>query len=339
MYKPHSRGRTVGTPQDLLIDDAFVDLAPMVHRRLVLKCEGFNFAGSVKVKSALRMVNDFEDAGLLRPGSAFVESSSGSLGVALSMIAANRGYRFTCVTDSRCNERNVRMMEAYGAEVVVISEPHPVEGLLGSRIRYIQQMCRSTPEILWLNQYANDSNWLAHYETTGPAVARAFPDLEFLFIGAGTTGTLTGCARYLKSIGHPARIVAVDSVGSVTFGGPSGPRHIPGLGTGRRPEIVDESVVDEVLMVPEREAIRMCRFLAKKGYLLGGSTGTVVAGAMQRLSAERDDVQALGIAADLGERYLDSVYDDAWVHARFGEIGEFDPNAENLSATAAGDAN
>lgn len=211
-----------------------------------------------------------------------------------------------------------------------------MEGLLGSRIRYIQQTCRSAPEILWLNQYANDSNWLAHYETTGPAVARAFPDLEFLFIGTGTAGTLTGCARYLKSIGHPARIVAVDSIGSVTFGGPSGPRHIPGLGTGRRPEIVDESVVDEVIMVPEREAIRMCRFLAKNGCLLGGSTGTVVAGALQRLSAARDDAQALGVAADLGERYLDSVYDDDWVHARFGEIGEFDPDSENFSADAGG---
>lgn len=335
MHRSYSRGRTVGAPQDLLIDDAFVDLSPMVRRRLTLKCEGFNFAGSVKAKSALWMVNDSEDAGLLRPGSAFVESSSGSLGVALSMIAANRGYRFTCVTDSRCNERNVRLMEAYGAEVVVIAEPHPVEGLLGSRIRYIQELCRGDPGILWLNQYANDSNWRAHYQTTGPAVAGAFPDLDFLFIGAGTTGTLTGCARYLKSIGHPARIVAVDSVGSVTFGGLSGPRYIPGLGTGRRPEIVDESVVDEILLVSEREAIRMCRFLAKKGCLLGGSTGAVVAGAWQRLSAERDHVQALGIAADLGERYLDSVYDDEWVRTRFGEIGEFDPDEENM---AAGDA-
>ncbi|GHF69502.1 2,3-diaminopropionate biosynthesis protein SbnA [Streptomyces mashuensis] len=313
-----------------------MDLTPSFRKRFFLKCEGFNFAGSVKAKAALSMISAAEEEGLLRPGSTIVESSSGSLGVALAALAAERGYRFVCVTDTRCTERHLRMMRSYGAEVVVISEPDPVEGLLGARIRHVHELCRQDPGALWLNQYANDNNWRAHFHTTGPAIVRAFPDLDYLFIGAGTTGTLTGTGRYLKHIGHPARIVAVDSVGSVTFGGPPGTRHIPGLGTGRRPEIVDESVVDEVLMVPEQEAVRMCRALARRGYLLGGSTGTVLAGAWQRLADAGPTALSVGISPDLGERYLDSVYDDVWVRARFGDITDDDPLAPAPAGTLVG---
>lgn len=313
--------RWVTGPQDLLIDDVYVDLQPVFGRHLALKCEGFNFVGSVKNKAAASMVAAAEARGVLRPGSVIVESSSGSLGVALSAIAAHRGYRFVCVTDLRCNERTLRLMEALGAEVVVISEPDASGGYLASRIRHVRELCAATPGMVWLNQYANEHNWRVHYNTTGPAILAAFPALDFLFIGAGTTGTLTGCARFLRDQGHPARIIAVDTVGSVTFGGAPGPRYIPGLGTSERPQIVDESVVDEVVMVPEAEAVRMCRALAGHGFLFGGSTGTVLAGAWDRLRGEPGHAQTVAIAPDFGERYLDSVYDDAWVREHFGDIG------------------
>ncbi|MFH8658341.1 2,3-diaminopropionate biosynthesis protein SbnA [Streptomyces afghaniensis] len=309
--------RLIASPSEYIPDGIYLDLSQSLGRRVHLKCEGLNLTGSVKIKAAAEMVDAAERSALLQPGGRIVESSSGSLGVALAMISADRGYDFTCVTDNRCNERNLRLMRVYGADVVVIEEPDPVEGLLGARLRYVADLCAREPDVLWLNQYANDSNWLAHYKTTGPSIARACPDAEMVFIGAGTTGTLTGCARYLKQVGHPAKIIAVDSVGSVTFGGPPGPRHIPGLGTGRRPEIVDESVIDEIIMVPEVDTIRMCRTMAGRGYLFGGSTGTVLAGMMHRLSMERADMPVVAISPDLGERYLDSIYDDEWVKDRF----------------------
>lgn len=309
--------RSIASPSEYVPDGIYLDLSQVLDRRVHLKCEGLNLAGSVKIKAAAEMVDSAERSGLLQPGGRMVESSSGSLGVALAMIAADRGYGFICVTDNRCNERNLRLMRVYGADVVVIDEPDPVEGLLGARIRYVADLCAREPDVLWLNQYANDSNWLAHYKTTGPSIAKAHPDAEMVFIGAGTTGTLTGCARYLKQVGHPAKIVAIDSVGSVTFGEPPGPRHIPGIGTGRRPEIVDESVIDEIIMVPEVDTIRMCRTMAGRGYLFGGSTGTVLAGMMHRISTERVDMPVVAISPDLGERYLDSIYDDEWVKDRF----------------------
>ena len=133
------------------------------------------------------------------------------------------------------------MMQAFGSQVHVITEPDPVGGFLGARINYVQALCASDDRYVWLNQYSNPQNWKAHYRKTAPAIARQFPQLDVLFVGAGTCGTLMGCARYFREWHRPVRVVAVDSVGSVTFGGPPGRRMIPGLGTSVRPPMLDES--------------------------------------------------------------------------------------------------
>ena len=254
------------------------------------------------------------------PGSMLVESSSGNLGVALSMIAASKGYGFVCVTDSRCNPATRRLMEALGSEVHVISEPDPVGGLLGARINHVRALCASDERYVWLNQYTNPGNWQAHYRTTAPQIAREFPELDVLFVGAGTTGTLMGCARYFREWQRPVWVVAVDSVGSVTFGGAPGRRMIPGLGTSIRPGLLDESFIDEVILVEEADTLRACHRLARRGFLFGGSTGTVVSGALDWL--ERHDpleLTAVAIAPDLGERYLETVYQPDWIRDVYGE--------------------
>ena len=220
----------VTSPYGYNEDQLYVDLRPTLGHPLFLKCEGFNFAGSIKLKAAMEMVEAAERRGILKPDSVLVESSSGNLGVALSMIAASKGYRFVCVTDRRCNLTTRLMMEALGARVHVIDEPDPVGGLVGARINYVRAMCAADDRCVWLNQYSNPNNWMAHFRRTAPAIARQFPGLDVLFVGAGTTGTLMGCARYFREWHRPVRIVAVDTVGSVTFGTPPGPRMIPGLG-------------------------------------------------------------------------------------------------------------
>jgi N-(2-amino-2-carboxyethyl)-L-glutamate synthase len=210
----------VSAPQDFHEEDLYVDLRSIVGQSLYLKCEGFNFTGSIKLKAAVEMVEAAERSGALTPQSVLVESSSGNLGVALGMIAASKGYRFLCVTDSRCNPSTRRLMEALGAQVHVIHKPAPGAdgGLLGARLAFIRSLCGSDRRYVWLNQYTNPGNWQAHYRKTAPAIVREFPELDVLFVGAGTTGTLMGCARYLREWHRPVRIVAVDSVGSVTFG-------------------------------------------------------------------------------------------------------------------------
>jgi N-(2-amino-2-carboxyethyl)-L-glutamate synthase len=266
------------------------------------------------------MVEAAERNGVLKPDSILIESSSGNLGVALSMIAASKRYEFLCVTDSRCNLATRRVMEALGSQVHIITQPDPISGFLGARIEYVRALCASDDRYVCLDQYNNPQNWKAHYRTTAPAIARQFPQLDVLFVGAGTTGTLMGCARYFRARHSPVRIVAVDSFGSVTFGGEPGRRMIPGLGTSVRPPLLDESYVDEVVRVEEADAIRVCHRLARSGFLFGGSTGTIVSGAVGWLSHhDARDLTTVAIAPDLGERYLDTVYHINWLHDLYGE--------------------
>jgi 2,3-diaminopropionate biosynthesis protein SbnA len=284
-----------------------------------IKCEALNVAGSIKLKPALRMITDFEKSGRIAPGGSLVESSSGNLGVAISMVAAARGYRFTCITDPNASEENMKIMRAVGANVIVVRDKDPNGGYLGSRIALIKKMCEDDPELVWVNQYANDGNWRAHYETTAPEILKEFPRVDYLFIGAGTCGTLMGCARYFRDHSPATRVVAVDAEGSVTFGAKPGTRRVPGLGTSRTPEIVDRNLIGSVVHVAEVDTIRMCRALAKRGLLIGGSTGTVLAG-VERWKAEiRSSDVVVMIMPDLGFRYVDTIYNDDWVQRHYGK--------------------
>ncbi|MFJ3927481.1 2,3-diaminopropionate biosynthesis protein SbnA [Streptomyces sp. NPDC090022] len=315
----------ISSPHEFNVEDLYIDLRRVNDTPLYLKCEGFNFAGSIKLKAAAEMLDAAEAGGLIGPDSVLVESSSGNLGVALAIIAADRGYRFICVTDPRCNPTTLRLMRSLGADVRVVSKQDANLGYLHSRIQYVRDLCARDDRHVWLNQYANPNNWRAHYEHTAPEIERSFPGLEVLFVGAGTTGTLMGCARYFKERRRPVTIVAVDAVGSVTFGGAPERRVVPGLGTSTRPELVDESWIDDVVHVSEVDTIRVCHSLAARGFLLGGSTGTVVSGASRWLGEKYpgEDPVAVAISPDLGERYLTSVYDEGWLREHFGQANLF----------------
>ena len=309
----------ISAPHEYHEEDLYVDLAEVVGTKLYLKCEGLNFAGSIKLKTARSLVETAEDSGVLGPGGIIVESSSGNLGVALSIIAASKGYGFLCVTDPRCNDTARQLMGALGAEVHTVHEPAADGGYLGARLRYVEELCALDSRYVWLNQYTSPANADAHYRWTAPAIAGRFADLDVLFVGAGTTGTLMGCARYFKEHRPEVTVVAVDTVGSVSFGGPARPRMIPGLGAGVRPPLLDVSWVDDVIHVDEADTVRACHRMAGSGFLFGGSTGTVISGATRWLAQDgRPRLVAVAIAPDLGERYLDSVYRPDWVEKTYG---------------------
>lgn len=311
----------ISAPHELLESDIYIDLRPVFGRDLYLKCEGFNFGGSVKMRAAVGMVRAAEREGRVGPDTVLVESSSGNLGIALSVVAASKGLRFICVTDARCNEVTVNTMRVLGAEVVVVQEPLADGGLLGARLEVVRRLCAEDPRRLWLNQYANEANWGAHYDLTAPEIAKRFPDLDVLFLGVGTGGTAMGCVRYFNDLSSPTRVVAIDAAGSVTFGRPPRVRHIPGLGSGVRPPLVRPELVDDVVHVEEVDTIRACRTMSARGFLLGGSTGTVLSGALAWLERHDPDrrLKSVAISPDLGERYIDTIYNDAWVLDRFGE--------------------
>jgi cysteine synthase A len=311
----------ISAAHELIESDVYVDLYPVTGRRLYVKCEGFNFGGSVKLRAALSMVSAAERDGLINEDSVLVESSSGNLGVALSVVAAGKGLRFVCVTDPRCNEATLKAMKALGAEVVMVGEPHPEGGFLRARKDRVRALCAGNPQALWLNQYVNEAHWKAHYETTAPGIAKHFPGLDVLFVGVGTGGTVMGCARWFRDNAASTRIVGVDAVGSVTFGQTPAPRFVPGLGAAEPPPLVDRALIDDVVHVAETDTIGTCRMLSRHGYLFGGSSGTVLAGALDWLDRHDPDgrLTTMTIAPDLGDRYLDTVYNDAWVSEHVGE--------------------
>jgi len=300
---------------ELIRDDDFMHVRDVAGlNRFYIKVEGFNPGGSIKMKTARSLIEAAERA-LARTGDLrLIESTSGNLGVALAVICAAKNYRLTCVTDPNSSAVAVAAMRTIGAEVVVVRRRDKQGGFLGSRIAYIRQRLADDPGLYWPNQYANPSNAAAHERATGPAVLAAFPTVNYLFVGVGTGGTLMGCVNCFRRHSPSTRIIAVDAVGSVSFGSDPATRHVPGLGTSRPPELLDRQAPDEVLLIPEWETVRECRWLARHtGLLGGGSTGTVLAAVRRHASSIAPDETVVAIAPDLGERYLNSVYDDGWV--------------------------
>ncbi|MFI0811917.1 2,3-diaminopropionate biosynthesis protein SbnA [Streptomyces echinatus] len=284
-----------------------------------LKLEGLNPAGSIKLKAARAMVENAEADGVLKRGARLIESTSGNLGMALASVCAAKGFHLMVITDPNANEHSIRFMRAMGAHVTVVTEQDAGGGFLQTRIRLLHRLLAEDPSLVWLNQYTNPANPGAHRDGTAVEIFRGFGEPDWLFIGTGTGGTLMGCVEYVRDTRAATRVVAVDTVGSVTFGGPPGRRWIPGLGASRRPEIfIDDGSFDKVL-VKERDTVLMCRHVARTyGLLLGGSTGTVLAAVRSMRDAIAPGATVLAISPDLGDRYLNTVYDDDWVYDRFG---------------------
>ncbi|WP_449432241.1 2,3-diaminopropionate biosynthesis protein SbnA [Pseudomonas putida] len=320
----------ISSPADLVFDDVFLELRDVLPQTPVfVKLEGFSLSGSIKLKPALRMVERLELEGRLGHGKALVESSSGNLGLALAMVCASKGYPFICISDPNISPQTAKLIRAYGARLLIVEQRDRNGGFLGSRIALIEQLLEDDPNLVWTNQYSNINNVEAHMLSTGPAILRQFPQPDLVFIGAGTTGTLAGVSRYLREHSPHTQVVAVDSLGSVTFGHPAGPRHIPGLGTSQAPEIRRHCCHDQLLMVPEEQAVTMCQHLARRGVLLGGSSGTVLAGVRSHAQHIAANACVVAIAPDLGDRYVDTLYNPEWVHRHFPRL-----HASQLSAAA-----
>ncbi|MEP2783236.1 MAG: 2,3-diaminopropionate biosynthesis protein SbnA [Pseudoruegeria sp.] len=304
---------------DLISDDAYWRINLVKDVTTFVKFEGLNPAGSIKLKPALRMLQGLEETGKLRPGGKVIESSSGNLGIALAMVCVRLGYHFTCVVDLNTPQDSINMIKALGADIVLIEHPDSNGGYLTNRINYIKEQIRVDPSFVWTNQYANPDNPGAHENQTARAIHSKHPDLDYLFVGAGTTGTLMGCGAYFKKRNLPVKVIGVDVLGSVTFDSAPAKRRIPGLGTSRRPEICDNDLVDDVIWVSENATILNCRWFAQYyGLPLGGSSGSVMAGIQQYAPNIPAGTKVVFISPDRGDKYVDTIYNDDWVQQHYG---------------------
>jgi 2,3-diaminopropionate biosynthesis protein SbnA len=290
---------------------------------LFAKLEGFNPGGSAKDRPALAILEHGLETGAIRPGTVLIESSSGNMGIGLAQACRYYGLRFICVVDPRTAPTNLRMLQAYGAEVDYVAEPDPVTGdFLQARLDRVQVLLATIDDSLWTNQYANRVNAQSHYRTTIREVVDGLAGrFDFLFVAVSTCGTIRGCAEYLREVGHPAKVVAVDAVGSVIFGGKRGKRLIPGLGAGVRPALCEPALVDECVAVTDADCIVGCRLLVQREAILaGGSSGGVVMAVEKMRERIPDGSTCVAILPDRGERYLETVFDDGWVERSCGAI-------------------
>ena len=306
----------IESPLELIFRDLFYRLpAFAASHDVFLKLEGFNVTGSIKIKAATELVEDLERKGVARPHeTVLVESSSGNLGLALSLVCAIKGYEFICVTDPNANRSAIRGIELYGGKVIVVEERDPANGYLGSRLKRIAKILKSDPNAIWLNQYANRANKNAHAKQTGEEIAREFSRVDWIFVGTGTTGTLSGVSERLRRKFPKIKVIAVEPVGSVTFGGAPATRSIPGIGTSVRPKLADLAKPDRIVEVSESKTVDACLSFVRDYHLLvGGSSGTVLAAVKQLAEEFQPGDVIVAISPDLGEKYLDTVYDPIWV--------------------------
>ena len=275
-----------------------------LKQNIIAKLEAFNPAGSVKDRVALAMIEDAEARGALKPGATIIEPTSGNTGVGLAMVATIKGYHLMLTMPETMSIERRNLLKALGAEIVLT---YGLTGMAGS-IAKAQELRASIPGSIILQQFENPSNAQIHTLTTGEEIWTDTDGKVDVFVaGVGTGGTICGVARALKKHNPDVYIVAVEPESSpVLEGGVEGPHRIQGIGANFIPAIYDASVVDEVLPVPDDEAIRGGRELAStEGLLAGISSGAAVYAA--RLLAQRPDFadkKIVVLLPDTGERYL-----------------------------------
>lgn len=247
-----------------------------------VKLEGLNTAGSIKLKAAVALIDDLEKDGRLRPGGGVVESSSGSLGVALAAVCARRGYSLTIVTDPNANDATVAHMKALGARVEVVNERDESGGYLGTRLARIQQLQSLKNGPVWTNQYSNSANSNAHSTLTYPAIVEELGDPDLIFVGAGTTGTLMGVIQGVSARRVHTEVYAIDSVGSVTFG----------ILQPQSYRVVARANGDNVLVAEDGDDVSAQEIHSASGWILKPATGMGSAG-VRYLSSSAEVVDAL----------------------------------------------
>ncbi|MDP4222012.1 MAG: cysteine synthase A [Bacteroidota bacterium] len=268
-----------------------------------MKLEKFNPGASIKDRIALAMVEDAEKKGLLNTGSVIIEPTSGNTGIGLAMVAAVRRYRLILVMPESMSPERRKIMEAYGAEVVLTPREEGMKGAIEMADRLKSKIADS-----WIPaQFDNPANPEAHRNTTAKEILSDFPEgIDYLFAGVGTGGHITACAEVLKRIYHDIKVLAVEPESSpVLSGGKPGPHSLQGIGAGFIPSIMDTSLIDEVVRVGKDESYSFVKRAAREeGLFIGISSGAVLAALNKKIGDLRTGTRIMTFCYDTGERYL-----------------------------------
>ena len=277
-------------------------LVPANAADVFAKLEYLNPGGSVKDRAAIGIIRRAEEDGLLKPGGTIVEATAGNTGIGLALIGVNRGYKVVLFVPERFSEEKVMIMRALGAEVTRTPD---AEGMQGA-IKRANELVARDPDAFMAGQFENPANPEFHYETTAQEIFEQMEGrIDALVIGAGTAGTFTGVARFLKERLPDVLAYAVETQGSVLGGGPPGPHKVEGIGASFVPKNFDRSVCDGVIMVKDPDAFGMVKMLAAQEGILGGSSaGANVFAALQIARELGPGKRIVTMIPDSAERYL-----------------------------------
>ncbi len=278
------------------------------------KMESLNPGGSVKDRVALAMVGEAERRGWLRPGGTIIEATAGNTGLGLAMIAAVKGYRSIFVLPDKMSAEKIRLLKAYGAEVVITPTAVPPDSP-DSYNGVADRLAREIPGAWRPNQFTNLSNPEVHYRNTGYEIWEQTEGKITAFVaGVGTGGTISGVARYLKEQNPEIRIVAADPEGSVLSGDSPHPWKVEGIGEDFVPKTFNSQLVDEWIRVSDTESFHTARALAKReGIMVGGSSGTAAAAALRYARRLTGEHLVVALCADTGRNYMSKLFDDDWL--------------------------
>lgn len=281
---------------------------------VAVKVEYLNPGGSSKDRIAVKMVDEAEASGALKPGGTIVEPTSGNTGIGLALVAQQRGYHCIFVVPDKVSVDKQNTLKAYGADVVVcptaVEPEHP-----DSYYSVSDRLVRDTPGAWKPDQYSNQAGPASHYETTGPEIWRDTDGKVTHFVaGVGTGGTITGTGRYLKEQNPNLRVIGADPEGSVYSGGSGRPYLVEGVGEDFWPSAYDPSIPDEIIAVSDADSFEMTRRLAREeGLLVGGSCGMAVVAALEVAAKADPDDLIVVLLPDGGRGYLSKIFNDDWM--------------------------
>ena len=295
---------------------------------VLAKVEYVNPGGSVKDRPALAMIADAEERGLLRPGGTIVEATSGNTGTGLAMVAAIKGYRCILVMPDKISDEKVRLLRAYGAEVVITPTKVPASSP-ESYYGVAAKLASEIPGAFQPNQFANMLNPKSHELTTGPEIWEATAGKITHFVsGIGTGGTISGVAHYLKKQKSSIVVVGADPEGSIYSGDTAKSYKVEGIGEDFLPATVDLKVIDRIERVSDKDSFLMARRVSREeGLLVGGSSGTALVAAARFARELPASAIVIVLLPDNGRGYLSKIFNDEWMRAN-GFLGE-----EGRSAT------
>jgi len=282
---------------------------------LFAKLEYVNPIGSIKDRPAYWILKRAAERGEINEETTVIESSSGNFANALAAFTHLAGLQFIPVIDPNISGTYESFLRRICPTVVKVEERDDTGGFLKTRLETVKHLCATIPNAYWTNQYGNPDAVEAHYELTAGEICADFDSLDYVFIAVSTAGTVTGVSRRLKEHFPKIQVIAVDSEGSVIFGGAPRKRHIPGIGSSIVPPFLTEAEIDDVVLIPERETVEACReLLMTHGLFVGGSSGTAFA-AVKRLAPKMAGSKrptVLFLCADRGTPYLDTVFNPVW---------------------------